>query len=142
MSLLYVKFRSIMKLKILLLFLLFTFLFLYNKSYSFEGYTYTGIASWYGKKFHGNKTASGMVFNMHALTAAHKSLPFGTIVKVLNLKNGRVVIVKIIDRGPFAKRRIIDLSHAAAKAIGLIKKGIAKVKIEVISVPSHNRMNS
>jgi len=73
---------------------------------------------------------------MYANTAAHNFLPFGTIVRVVNLRNGRDVFVKIIDRGPSSKRRIIDLSHAAANAIGLIKKGIAKVRIEVISTPN------
>jgi len=131
-----------MKLKVVILTLLLTFLILYSKSYSYESDTHIGIASWYGMKSHGKKTASGKVFNMHALTAAHKFLPLGSIVKVVNLKNRKVVIVKIVDRGPFTKRRIIDLSHAAAKAIGLLKKGIAKVKIEVISVPGHSKMNS
>ena len=130
-----------MKLKVVILTLLLTFLILYSKSYSYESYTHIGIASWYGMKFQGKKTASGKLFNMHAFTAAHKFLPFGTMVKVINLKNGKGVTVKIIDRGPVA-RRIIDLSHAAAKTIGLIKKGITRVKIEVISIPKNNKMSS
>lgn len=131
-----------MKLKVVILTLLLTFLILYSKSYSYESYTHIGTASWYGMKFHGKKTASGKLFNMHAFTAAHKFLPFGTMVKVINLKNGRGVTVKIIDRGPVARRRIIDLSHAAAKTIGLINKGITRVKIEVISIPKNNKMSS
>ena len=103
-------------------------------SYSPDYYhrTYVGIASWYGPKFHGRKTASGEKFNMYKLTAAHNFLPFGTIVRVVNLANGRSVIVRINDRGPFKKGRIIDLSYAAAKRIGIISKGTEKVKIEVI----------
>jgi len=107
-----------------------------QEGFSHEYPTKIGLASWYGKKFHGRKTASGRVFDMYANTAAHNFLPFGTIVRVVNLRNGRDVFVKIIDRGPSSKRRIIDLSHAAANAIGLIKKGIAKVRIEVISTPN------
>lgn len=91
-----------------------------------------GIASWYGKKFNGKKTASGEKFDMHKLTAAHRSLPFGTKVRVENLANGKVVVVRINDRGPFARGRIIDLSYAAAKKIGIIKAGCAKVKIRVV----------
>ena len=106
-----------------------------NKGFALEHYSNIGIASWYGINFQGKTTASGRPFDMHELTAAHKFLPFGTIVKVVNLRNGKEVIVNIIDRGPFSKKRIIDLSHAAAKSIGLLKKGIAKVKIEVISPP-------
>ncbi len=91
-----------------------------------------GIASWYGKKFHGKQTASGEKFDMHKLTAAHRSLPFGTKVKVKNLDNGKKVVVRINDRGPFKKGRIIDLSYAAAKKIGMIKAGCARVKIRVV----------
>ena len=106
-----------------------------NKGFALERYSNIGLASWYGRKFQGKKTASGRLFDMHEFTAAHKFLPFGTIVKVVNLRNGKEVIVNIIDRGPCSKKRIIDLSHAAARSIGLVKKGIAKVKIEVISSP-------
>lgn len=95
-----------------------------------------GIASWYGKRFHGRKTASGKNFNMYNHTAAHRSLPLGTKVKVVNLKNGKEIIVDINDRGPYIKGRIIDLSYAAAKSIGMTKVGIAKVSVEVISLPS------
>ena len=79
----------------------------------------TGIASWYGGRFHGRKTASGEAFDMHALTAAHPKLPFGSWVRVRNLVNGRSVDVRINDRGPYVKRRIIDLSRAAARALGV-----------------------
>lgn len=84
-------------------------------------------ASWYGPGFQGRKTANGETFNTHHLTAAHKTLPFGTRVKVLNLNTGRAVVVRINDRGPFIRGRIIDLSHAAAKAIGMT--GLARVAL-------------
>ncbi|MBW1667462.1 MAG: septal ring lytic transglycosylase RlpA family protein [Deltaproteobacteria bacterium] len=94
--------------------------------YSFVQY---GRASWYGRKFHGRLTASGEVYNMHALTAAHKTLPLGTVVRVVNLTNGKSAVVRVNDRGPFVKNRIIDLSYAAAKKIGLVGPGVAEVKI-------------
>ena len=93
---------------------------------------FSGKASWYGGKFHGRRTASGEIFNKYALTAAHRYLPFGTRVKVTNVNNGRSVIVKINDRGPFIKGRVIDLSMGAAKAIGLINVGVAPVEISVL----------
>ncbi len=89
----------------------------------------TGIASWYGEKFHGRKTANGEVYDMLAMTAAHKTLPFGTVVLVTNLADGRQVVVRINDRGPFIDGRIIDLSKAAAVHIGLDRTGIANVQI-------------
>lgn len=92
-----------------------------------------GMASWYGKKFHGRKTASGERFNMYDLTAAHRTLPFGTRVKVTNLENNQSVVVRINDRGPFAEGRIIDLSYAAARKIGMIEKGVARVRIKVVN---------
>lgn len=95
----------------------------------------SGIASWYGNEEHGKQTASGEVFNKHDHTAAHKTLPLGSLVRVVNLENGRDVIVKINDRGPFIAGRIIDLSYASAKSIDIIETGTAKVKIEVISYP-------
>ena len=94
-----------------------------------------GKASWYGSYHHGKKTASGEKFDMHELTAAHKFLPFGTLLKVVNLKNGKEVIVMINDRGPFSKKRIIDLSRAAAEKIGLIERGTARVRVDVLSLP-------
>lgn len=92
-----------------------------------------GIASWYGPGFHGRTTASGERYNSNALTAAHRSLPFGTKVKVTNLNNGRVVVVRINDRGPYAGRRIIDLSAAAARRLKMVKSGVAPVKIEILA---------
>lgn len=100
-----------------------------NKSTSTELYKERGISSWYGKKYHGKLTASGKKFDMNALTAAHKTLPFNTYVKVRNLENNKVVTVKITDRGPYAGERIIDLSYGAAKKIGVINKGLIEVEI-------------
>ncbi len=94
-----------------------------------------GIASWYGDKFHGRTTANGEKYDMYAYTAAHKELPFGTIVKVTHIKNGRSVRVRINDRGPFIEGRIIDLSRQAAEDIGLRAEGIAEVKVEIIESP-------
>ncbi len=94
-----------------------------------------GIASWYGKDFHGKHTASGQIYNMYDMTAAHKTLPLGTVVMVTNLENNRSVRVTINDRGPFVKNRIIDLSYAAAKAIGMVGPGTAEVMIEVLNLP-------
>lgn len=90
------------------------------------------MASYYGDEFHGKKTASGEIYNKWALSCAHKTLPFGTKVKVVNLKNGKSVIVRVNDRGPFVKGRIIDLSFAAAKEINMIKNGVVRVKVQVI----------
>jgi rare lipoprotein A len=90
-----------------------------------------GTASWYGPGFHGQETASGESFDQHALTAAHRTLPLGTKAKVTNLETGQAVHVTINDRGPYVSGRHLDLSKAAARKIGLTKKGIAKVKIEV-----------
>jgi rare lipoprotein A len=91
-----------------------------------------GQASWYGARFHGRKTASGERFDMRGLTAAHRALPFGTRVKVTNVANGRSVVVRINDRGPWSRRRIIDLSRAAAERIGMITSGVAQVIVEVL----------
>ena len=91
------------------------------------GPTLSGLASWYGPGFQGRRTANGEKFNTHALTAAHKTLPFGTRVRVVNRQNGRSVVVRINDRGPHVRGRVIDLSRAAARAIGL--SGAAKVAI-------------
>lgn len=96
-----------------------------------SAYEDVGLASFYGKKFHGRKTASGERFNMYALTAAHKRLAFGAMVRVTHLENGRSVVVRINDRGPFAKDRIIDLSYAAAKKLGMVPQGVARVRIRV-----------
>ncbi len=92
-----------------------------------------GVASWYGPGFHGRTTASGEVFNTNQMTAAHKTLPFGTQVRVTNLNNGRSVVVRINDRGPYHGSRVIDLSRAAAERIDMIQNGTASVRIEVLA---------
>lgn len=92
-----------------------------------------GIASYYGKRFHGRLTANGERFNMNAMTAAHKTLPFGTRVRVTHARNGKSVVVRINDRGPFIRGRTIDLSRAAAQRIGMISSGHARVKLAIIS---------
>ncbi len=94
-----------------------------------RSYDRTGMASWYGKEFHGKPTATGRRFNMYEMTAAHPTLPTGTQVKVTNLENGRSVIVVIADRGPFSRKRIIDLSYAAAKHLGFVQQGTARVRV-------------
>ncbi len=91
----------------------------------------SGLASYYGKKFHGRRTASGERYNMHAMTAAHRRYAFGTMVKVTHVKSGRTVKVRINDRGPFIKGRIIDLSYGAAKKLGMLTEGVARVWISV-----------
>jgi len=96
------------------------------------GDSFSGIASWYGPSFHNKLTSNGEYYNMYAMTAAHKTFPMNTVVKVTNLENGRSAVVRINDRGPFVKNRIIDLSNAAARKIDMIKKGTAPVRIEVI----------
>jgi peptidoglycan lytic transglycosylase len=99
------------------------------------GWTEKGDGCWYGEKFHGRSTASGEPFDMYALTAAHKSLPFGTKVKVRNRNNSRSVVVRINDRGPFVRGRIIDLSYGAAKKLDMIAAGVVPVTIEVVGIP-------
>ena len=91
-----------------------------------------GTASWYGKKFHGRRTASGERYDMHDLTAAHPSLPFDTNVRVVNTDNGRSVVVRINDRGPFVNNRIIDLSHAAARELDMVQAGLATVELYLL----------
>jgi rare lipoprotein A len=91
-----------------------------------------GWASWYGKKFHGRRTASGEVYDMYQLTAAHKTLPLGTSVIVTHMNNGKSVEVIVNDRGPFVQGRIIDLSYAAAQALAMVEEGVAEVKVEVL----------
>ena len=93
----------------------------------------TGRASWYGPGFRGKKTASGEIFDDSKFTAAHKTLPLGTIAKVTNVSNGKSVKVEINDRGPYVDGRIIDLSHAAARALGMVDRGVAHVEIEPVS---------
>jgi rare lipoprotein A len=103
-----------------------------GKSYFRSGNVQKGLASWYGSDFHGKLTSTGEIYNMHAMTAAHKTLPFGAYVRVINLNNGKSIVVRINDRGPFIKGRIIDLSYAAAKKLGLDISGVAPVKIKVL----------
>ena len=96
---------------------------------SAEGFEQRGIASWYGNPFHGRKTSNGETYNMHRMTAAHKTLPMNTRLLVKNLENGKETVVRINDRGPFVRGRIIDLSNAAARRLGVVEKGTAKVKL-------------
>lgn len=97
-----------------------------------EGYRQTGVASWYGEAFHGKRTSSGTIYNMHELTAAHKTLPLPSLVRVTNLSNGKSVVVTVDDRGPFVKGRLIDLSYAAAKELDIVRTGTAEVEIEAL----------
>ncbi|HLG99156.1 MAG TPA: septal ring lytic transglycosylase RlpA family protein [Bryobacteraceae bacterium] len=98
--------------------------------------TETGIASWYGHPYHGRAAANGEIYDMEKLTAAHRTLPFGTWVRVTNLSNGKSIDLRIIDRGPFIDGRIVDISHAAAQAIDMIGPGVAQVRLDVLSLPA------
>jgi rare lipoprotein A len=106
----------------------------YTVMSSSEGYHERGIASWYGSKFHGRRTSSGEPYDMHLATAAHKRLPLPTYVEVTNLDNGRKMVVKVNDRGPFHEGRIIDLSYAAAIKLGVDQTGTARVEVRAIDV--------
>ncbi len=110
---------------------------------SAEGFVEQGIASWYGRKFHGRKTSNGERYNMYSRTAAHKTLPMNTHLLVQNLENGRESIVRINDRGPFIRGRVIDLSLTTAKELGIVKKGTARVRItalgETTSIVQNNK---
>ncbi|QGY40661.1 septal ring lytic transglycosylase RlpA family protein [Pseudodesulfovibrio cashew] len=99
---------------------------------SAAGYDEVGLASWYGSDFHGNKTADGRTYNMYGISAAHKTLPLGTRVRVTNLENDRSVELTINDRGPFVRGRILDLSYGAAKRLGTVERGVAKVRITAL----------
>lgn len=99
---------------------------------SYQPFKQAGVASWYGKKFHGRKTANGEIYNMYAMTAAHPTLPLPSYVKVTNPSNGRTVIVRVNDRGPFKHSRIIDLSYAAAHKLRILDRGSARVEIEAV----------
>ena len=94
-----------------------------------EGFRQRGLASWYGRDFHGKKTSNGEIYNMYAMTAAHKTLPLGTYVRVRNLENNRSLVVRVNDRGPFVRGRVIDLSYTAAKDIGIVGPGTARVEV-------------
>ncbi|HUR37643.1 MAG TPA: septal ring lytic transglycosylase RlpA family protein [Terriglobales bacterium] len=98
-------------------------------------YVETGVASWYGPPYHNRKAANGQVFDMHALTAAHKTLPLGSVIRVTNISNGKAALMRVTDRGPFIGDRVLDLSMGAAKEIGVYRTGLANVKIEVLDTP-------
>jgi len=108
-------------------------LFVYGLMEFHDLYSMTGIASWYGRRFMGKKTASGEVFDPEKMTAAHRRLAMGTLVRVANLKNGRQVMVRINDRGPYIPGRIIDLSRAAARTMDMIERGLVPVRMEIIA---------
>jgi rare lipoprotein A len=91
-----------------------------------------GVASWYGDDFHGRTTASGEVYDMHALTAAHRTLPLGTVVRIVNVVNGTHVTIRVNDRGPYVHGRILDLSYAAAKTLGMVQDGVSAIQLEVV----------
>jgi rare lipoprotein A len=91
-----------------------------------------GVASWYGASFHGKRAANGKLFDMEALTAAHRTLPLGSVVRVVNLANGKHIHVRITDRGPYVRKRIIDLSRAAAVRLGMMKRGISVVRVQLV----------
>ncbi len=104
----------------------------YEPLQTHAGFVQTGIASWYGPDFHGKKTSNGEIYDMHAMTAAHKTLPLGVYVRVQNRDSGREAVVRVNDRGPFVKGRVIDLSYSAAKELGVDIAGTAPVRIEAL----------
>jgi peptidoglycan lytic transglycosylase len=104
-----------------------------------EGYDEEGIASWYGPGFHGKRTSSGDPYDQNAMTAAHKILPLPTYVEVTNLENGRKVVVRVNDRGPFHEGRIIDLSYVAAMKLGIVQAGTARVRVRALDPPARDR---
>ncbi len=101
----------------------------------FSPYYETGIASWYGPGFHGNLTANGEVYDMNGISAAHKTLPLGTVVRVIDRETGRSIVVRINDRGPFIEGRIIDLSKGAAEELGMVERGIIEVGLRIVRWP-------
>ncbi len=103
-------------------------------SFQSTGRVETGTASWYGPDFHGGKTANGETYDMNSMTAAHRTLPFGTILKVTNLNNGREALVRVNNRGPYLRSRVVDLSKAAAAELGFMGRGLAKVRLEVVKM--------
>jgi len=105
----------------------------------FGPYYETGIASWYGPGFHGNYTANGEIYDQEGVSAAHKTLPFGTIVRVVEIETGNSVVVRINDRGPFVDGRIIDLSKGAARELGTVEKGITQVGLRILRWPAGAR---
>jgi rare lipoprotein A len=107
---------------------------------SSSGYIDTGIASWYGPGFHGRRTSNGEIYDMNGPTAAHKILPMNTILLVQNLENGKEAVVRVNDRGPFVRGRIIDLSYGIARQLGILQKGTAKVKITALAPSYHGKL--
>lgn len=104
----------------------------YTVAKSSKNYEEKGVASWYGRKFHKKRTSSGERYNMYSMTAAHKTLPFATRLVVTNLKNGRKITVRVNDRGPFVGNRVIDLSYGAAKKLGIVGQGLARVHVKAV----------
>ncbi len=117
-----------------------------NKRYypipSAQGYNERGIASWYGKDFHGRRTSNGEIYDMHAMTAAHKTLPMNTMLMVENLNNGKKTVVRINDRGPFVRGRVIDLSYKAAKILHVTENGTAKVQIVALAEGNNGKQGT
>ncbi len=107
----------------------------YRTIASSSGYRERGIASWYGSKFHGHRTSNGDIYDMYGMSAAHKSLPLPTYARVTNLQNGKAVVVRINDRGPFHENRLIDLSYAAAAKLGILGKGTGLVEVTALTAP-------
>ena len=128
MSILKLEFNAPLGLKALIL----TMLFVGFSSVQCDAQTFEGKASFYGKGFHGRRAADGSVYNMHEMTCAHKTLPFGTKLKVTNKLNGKTVIVKVTDRGPYVRGRIVDLSVAAAQQLDMVRCGVIPVRVEVL----------
>lgn len=112
----------------------------YHVLESAKGYDKKGIASWYGPDFQGKRTSSGETYDMYAMTAAHKTLPIPTYVEVTNLANGKKVVVRVNDRGPFAKDRIIDLSYIAALKLGIVGHGTARVRVRALTTPEKKHL--
>jgi rare lipoprotein A len=106
-----------------------------------DGYLERGVASWYGPTFHGENTSNGEKYDMYAMTAAHKTLPLPTYARVTNLKNGRSIVVRINDRGPFVADRLIDLSYSAAAKLGMLKEGTTLVEVKALSVADPDELN-
>lgn len=100
---------------------------------SLQPFRQRGLASWYGKRYHGQKTSSGELYDMYAMSAAHPTLPIPSYARVTNVANGRSVVVRINDRGPFGTKRVIDLSYAAARELGMARRGLARVRVEIVA---------
>lgn len=105
-----------------------------------KGYSQEGLASWYGQKFHGHLTSNGEIYDMYAMTAAHKTLPLPSFARITNLANGNQAVVRINDRGPFHSERLIDLSYAAALKLGILSTGVAKIKLDVVHIDELGQM--